>query len=48
MNRESLVRQDVNFPWSYSFDGIIDELKVYDRALTANEIEQAYRESDPK
>lgn len=45
---ESLVRRKVNFPTSYSFDGIIDELKIYDRALSAGEIEGAYRRSKPK
>ena len=45
---ESLVRKEVNFPTSYSFDGIIDELKIYNRTLSADEIEQAYKESKPK
>ncbi|HIJ71512.1 MAG TPA: LamG domain-containing protein [Planctomycetes bacterium] len=44
---ESLVRPDVNFPVSYSFDGLIDELKIYNRALTAEQIKQAYEKSNP-
>ncbi len=48
MNPEALVRRGVNFPTSYSFDGIIDELKIYDRALSAEEIRQSYRSNIPK
>jgi len=44
---ESLVRPDVNFPVSYSFDGIIDELKIYNRALSAEQIKQVYEKSNP-
>ena len=44
---ESLVRPDVNFPVSYSFDGLIDELKVYNRALTPDEVSQSYKQSNP-
>jgi hypothetical protein len=48
MNRKALVRPEVNFPTSYSFDGIIDELKVYDRALSAGEIRKSYRRNAPE
>jgi hypothetical protein len=48
MNADLLVRPRVNFPISYSFDGIIDELKIYDRTLLAQEVEQAYEVSKPK
>ncbi len=48
MNPELLVRPPVNFPLSYSFDGIIDEVKVYDRALSAEQIKQAYQAARPK
>ncbi len=48
LNPKVLVRPGVNFPTSYSFDGLIDELKIYGRALSAREIEQAYRASKPK
>ena len=48
LNPKSLVRPEVNFPTSYSFDGIIDELKIYNRALSADEIHQAYKKSKPK
>ena len=36
-----------NIPASYSFDGIIDELKIYTRALEAGEIKTAYESSRP-
>jgi hypothetical protein len=48
MDPVTLVRRDVNFDTSYSFDGLIDELKIYDRALSAEEIRQAYKSSKPK
>lgn len=34
-------------PASYSFDGIIDELKIYSRALSAEEIASSYGSSRP-
>jgi len=34
-------------PASFSFDGIIDELKIYRRALDASEIAEAYESSRP-
>ncbi|MGA8153610.1 MAG: LamG domain-containing protein [Terriglobales bacterium] len=34
-------------PVRYSFDGILDELRIYDRSLTAEEIAQAYAEVHP-
>ena len=48
LNPKWLVRKGVNFPTSYSFDGLIDELKIYNRALSAREIEQTYGASKPK
>jgi len=48
MNRNALVRPRVNFPTSYSFDGIIDELKIYGHALSAEEIRKSYRSNVPK
>ncbi|MHC4069078.1 MAG: LamG domain-containing protein [Planctomycetota bacterium] len=42
MDPETLVRREVNFPTSYSFDGLMDELKIYSRALSAEEIHKAY------
>jgi len=48
LNPKWLVRKGVNFATSYSFDGLIDELKIYNRALSADEIEQAYKASRPK
>jgi len=44
----SLVRPGVNFPCSYSFDGLIDEVKIYNRALSGEEIMQAYRQGGPR
>jgi len=43
-----LVRPKVSFPSSYSFDGILDEVKITDRALPARQIEQAFRTGRPK
>jgi hypothetical protein len=37
----------IKIPASYSFDGIIDELKIYSRALDASEIKAAYESSRP-
>jgi hypothetical protein len=34
-------------PVRYSFDGILDELRIYDRSLTADEIAQAYASVHP-
>lgn len=34
-------------PASFSFDGILDELRVYDRALAAGELRAAYQASRP-
>ena len=47
MVTESLVREEVNFPTSYSFDGLIDELKIYSRALSADQVSQSYKQSNP-
>ncbi len=37
----------IKIPASYSFDGIIDELKIYDRVLSGSEIKTAYESSHP-
>jgi len=42
-----LTRPRVRFPAPYSFDGIIDELKIYDIVLPAEEIRRAYEERKP-
>ncbi len=47
MNPAALVRPEVNYPASYSFDGIIDEVKIYSRALSAEEVKQVYEASRP-
>ena len=44
----ALVRPHVSFPASYSFDGIIDEVKIYDRKLSAKEVMESYLRSKPK
>jgi len=48
LDASALVRKNVNFPTSYSFDGIIDELKIHNRALTLQEIARNYQEGKPK
>jgi hypothetical protein len=37
----------IKIPASYSFDGIIDELKIYGRALDADEIKESYESFRP-
>ncbi|MHC4676509.1 MAG: LamG domain-containing protein, partial [Planctomycetota bacterium] len=48
LDATALVRKSVNFPTSYSFDGIIDEVKIYNRRLTEEEIAKDCRASKPK
>ena len=48
LDPSALVRPSVNFPTSYSFDGIIDELKIYKRELTGEEIAKNYEAGKPK
>lgn len=43
----NLVRQNVRFPALYSLDGIIDNIKIYDRAFTPQNVEQAYNSVKP-
>lgn len=38
----ALVRKKASFPAKYSLDGIIDDLKIYDRSLTPAEISADY------
>jgi hypothetical protein len=42
------IRDWATYPSRYSFDGIIDELKVYDRAMNAGEITKLYTAAKPK
>jgi hypothetical protein len=35
-------------PFNYSFDGLFDEIKVHDRALTAEQVDAAFREVKPR
>ncbi len=42
------VRDWATYPSWYSFDGIIDEVKIYDRALSAEEITAAFEGVKPK
>jgi len=37
----------INIPVSYSFDGYIDEVKIYNRALQPDEIKSAYSTANP-
>ena len=41
------VRDDATLPSWYGFDGLIDEVKVYDRALSASEVQEAYNNNKP-
>lgn len=41
------VRHKADLPAFYSFDGIIDELKIYDRTLSPDDIGHAYAASKP-
>lgn len=41
------VRPYETFPAFYSFDGIIDDLKIYNRTLSAEEIARSYAEAKP-
>ncbi len=40
-------RGPANRPSWYSFDGLMDEIKIYDRALSSEEIAQAHRDLKP-
>jgi len=42
------VRSWATFPTWYSFDGIIDEIKIYDRALTPKEIAREFQSNQPE
>ncbi|MHC4149594.1 MAG: LamG domain-containing protein, partial [Planctomycetota bacterium] len=42
------VRTWATYPSWYSLDGIMDEIKIYNRALSAQEINQAYSSRHPK
>jgi len=35
-------------PFNYSFDGLFDEIKVHDRALTEEQVDAAFREVKPR
>ncbi len=43
----ALVRQSASLPAYYSLDGILDELKIYNRTLAAEEIARTYDASKP-
>jgi hypothetical protein len=52
MNREKRipshpVRPQATLPAWYSFDGIIDEVKIYNRAFTPKELEDAFQSVQP-
>jgi len=53
MNREMLaptdpVRDWATFPSRYSLDGIVDEIKIYDKCLSAEEIKRIYDSLKPE
>jgi hypothetical protein len=35
-------------PFNYSFDGLFDEIKVHDRALSAEQVDAAFRKNQPR
>jgi len=43
----AIVRRSATVPAYYSLDGILDELKIYNRTLTAEEVTRVYEESRP-
>jgi hypothetical protein len=43
----ALVRQSATVPAFYSLDGILDELRIYNGKLTADEVARAYAEKNP-
>ncbi len=46
--RTVLTRKYISYPAPYSFDGLIDELKIYDRALSQEQIAQSYEADKPQ
>jgi hypothetical protein len=53
MNREMMTPTDpvrvwATFPSKYSLDGIIDEVKLYNKCLTADEVKQLYDSVKPE
>ena len=53
MNREDLaptepIRDWATYPSQYTFDGIIDEIKLHGKALTAEEIRRIYKSIQPR
>lgn len=44
---EISAASSIKIPASYSFDGVLDELKIYNRALDATEISRMYEASRP-
>lgn len=36
------VRTEVNFPTAFGFDGLIDEIRVYDKTLTEAQVQQTF------
>lgn len=41
------IRDWATYPSSYSFDGIVDELKVYDKVLSGADVERLYKSLKP-
>jgi hypothetical protein len=42
------IRDWATYPSQYTFDGIIDELKVHDKAMSADEVKAMYRSVKPE
>ncbi len=45
---EPAMFENNNLPVHFSFDGLLDEVKIYDRALSAEEVKRAFESVQPK
>ncbi len=47
-NRNTLIRRNTQGGWGFHFDNILDDLRIYNRALSPQEISQLYNSYKPK